>query len=113
MRTHVDTVTLQMALIGYQSQLAQINAKMEELRRRLRGTRVSGGGHDVLGSFLRKGVMSAAGRKRIAEAQRKRWAAFHKGAGAKRRPAKHTLSPEAKAKRAANLPKARAAKPAK
>jgi hypothetical protein len=108
----VDTATLQMALIGYQSQLTQITEKMMEIRKHLgrAGSKVGDG--DVPAS-RRKRHMSAAGRKRVAEAQRKRWAAFHKGAGAKKGAAKRTLSPEARAKLAANLAKARAARAAK
>jgi hypothetical protein len=78
MRMQVDTATLQMALIGYESQLAQINAKMEEIRRRLGGTRSNGSLGDVPGPFVRKRVLSAAARKRIAAAQKKRWSAWRK-----------------------------------
>jgi hypothetical protein len=114
MRTQIDAATLQMALIGYQAQLAQVNEKMQEIQHRLGGRPAATGVRgDVPGPFLRKRHMSAAGRRRIAEAQRKRWAAFHKGAGATKGTVKRTLSPEAKAKLAANLAKARAVRAAK
>jgi hypothetical protein len=115
MRKQVDTTTLQMALIGYQSQLAQIDAKMAEIRRRLTGAPAANGGGDLSAPFGPKRRLSAAARERIAAAQRKRWAAFHakSGTGAKRVKSKRTLSPEAKAKLAANLAKARAARAAK
>jgi hypothetical protein len=40
--------------------------------------------------------MSSAARKRIAEAQRRRWAKVRAGASAKRPKGKRTLSPEAR-----------------
>jgi hypothetical protein len=111
----VDTTTLQMALIGYQSQLSEINAKMQEIRRRLGGARAAvhdRGRGDIPGPVKR--VLSAAARRRIVAAQKKRWAAYRQsGAGAKRDKPKRTMSPEAKAKLAANLAKARAARAAK
>jgi hypothetical protein len=114
MSRQVDTATLQMALIGCQAQLVQLNEKMQEIQRRLGGRPAATDGRgDVPGPFLRKRHMSAAGRRRIAAAQRKRWAAFHKGARAKKGAVKRTLSPEAKSKLAANLTKARAARAAK
>ena len=98
----------------YQAQLAQVNEKVQEIQRRLGDRRAATGvPGDVPGPFLRNHRMSAAGRKRIAAAQRKRWAAFHKGAGAKKGAAQRTLSCEAKSKLAANLAKARAARAAK
>ena len=112
MRTHVDTAILQMALIGFQSQLAQITEKMREIRKRL-GRAGSNVGDGDMPASRRKHHMSAAGRKRIADAQKKRWAAFHRGASLKKGAAKRTLSPEAKARLAANLAKARAARAAK
>ena len=57
--------------------------------------------------------MSAASRRRIAEAQRKRRAEYNKRKAPKRVPVKRKLSTAAEAKLAANLAKARAAKAAK
>ena len=75
----VDTTTLQMALIGYQSQLSEINAKMQEIRRRLGGARAAAndrGRGDIPGPVKR--VLSAAARRRIVAAQKKRWAEHRK-----------------------------------
>jgi len=81
MPKQVDTFTLQMALIGYGAQLNEITTKIAEIRRSL-GTRgANGGGGDLPGPFHRKRVLSASARKRIADAQRKRWAAFHAQSG--------------------------------
>ena len=71
----IDTGVLAAALIGYRSQLDQINEKIEEIRSRLGGRRVAISG----GTRKRKHRISAAGRARIAEAQRKRWAKARKG----------------------------------
>jgi hypothetical protein len=116
MPKQVDTSTLQAALIGYQSQLTYITEKIREIRLRLGARAATDGGGGFPDPFRAKRVLSAAARKRIADAQKKRWAAFHaqsrtpakKGAMKKR-----TLSPEAKAKLAANLAKARATRAAK
>jgi len=115
MAKQVDTSTLQMALVGYRAQLTDITAKIRDIRGRLGIRGANSGGGDVAGQFHQKRVLSAAARKRIAAAQKRRWAAFHakSGAGAKQGRAKRTLSPEAKAKLAANLAKARAARAAK
>jgi hypothetical protein len=67
---------LEAALIGYQHQLELIEAKVADLRRQLGGkspaaaTKNAGSG--------RKREMSAAARKRIAAAQKKRWAEYHR-----------------------------------
>ena len=100
MLTQIDATTLQMALAGFQSQLAEINAKVREIQRILD----SGPGR---GSRL-----SAAGHKRIVEAQRKRRAAFHNSAASQKGAAKRTMPPEAQAKFAPNHVKTRAAKAA-
>ena len=56
---------LDAALIGYRTRYGEIEQKIAELRLRL------GGGSG-------KNRMSRAARKRIADAQNKRWAAFRK-----------------------------------
>jgi hypothetical protein len=56
--------------------------------------------------------MSAAGRRRIAAAQRKRWKAFHTAHKVMATP-KRKLSPAAREKLAENAAKARAAKAGK
>ena len=69
-----DNDLLSMALVGYEAQRAKIDAAIAEIRARL--------GH-VAGaptqSAPREHRMSATGRRHIAAAQRKRWAAVRKG----------------------------------
>jgi hypothetical protein len=104
----IDSSILEMALVGLQSEAQRIEEKMAAIRKHL-GVR----GKTAALSFSRDGAaprrrrqLSAAALRRISLAQKKRWAAFH----AKK---KRKLSPAAKAKLAANLAKARAAKAAK
>ena len=76
MAYELDTATLQAALVGYQQQLEQIEAKMGELRRRLgksAGVKPAAAAATTR-SAPRKHRMSAEGRARIAAAQRARWA---------------------------------------
>jgi hypothetical protein len=82
----IDDSTLQMALMGLQSQLAEINEKVREIQR-------------ILGPGPGKASRLSAVAREKAAAQRKRRAAFHKDAGAKKKapPTKRILSPEAKA----------------
>ena len=74
------TSLLEAALIGYQAELAKTTAAIADLQKRL-GRR---GGGAVPGAFTKapaahqKHIISAEGRARIAEAQRKRWAAAKK-----------------------------------
>jgi len=73
---------LEAALIGYQKRRAEIDAAITALEGRL-GMRGKG---DVPGPFVaaprrKRRKLSAAARKRIAEAQRKRWAAYRKQRG--------------------------------
>jgi hypothetical protein len=90
------------ALIGYQAKLRAINEKIQELRIEIGGT-----GKVVVISDSATPVptanrtMSAAGKARVAAAQRRRWAAFHKDkapkAPTKTAPKKkRVLSPAAK-----------------
>ena len=94
-RSRQDSEFLAAALIGYQQQRAEIDGKIAELRQQLGGRRASvpAGSSDGMRP-LRKRTMSAAARKRIADAQRKRWAKMRerlgrpvtaKAAGPKRR----------------------------
>jgi hypothetical protein len=64
-----------MALIGYQAELSRIEAKMAEIRSELSG-RVN---PVVAKKAAPKRTLSVAARARMAAAQKKRWAAFHKG----------------------------------
>ena len=73
-RSTQDLATLQMALIGYQVEKQKIEDSIRAIQAQLKGKRVS----PVSASDQRapgtKRVLSPAARKRIAAAQRKRWA---------------------------------------
>jgi hypothetical protein len=72
-----DNALLEAALIGYQHQREQIDAKIAELRQELGGKPpVAAKAPAAAGGKKRQ--MSAAARKRIAAAQKKRWAEYHK-----------------------------------
>jgi hypothetical protein len=87
---------LEAALVGLRLRLSEIDLKIADIY-----ARISGRG----GSREAKRVLSAAARRRIAEAQRKRWAVHREHTKAKRR----ELSPAAK-KRIADATKKRWAK---
>ena len=77
MSISLDKATLEAALVGYQQQLQQIEAKMAELRRMLGQTPAAG----LAAKRARQAAprkqkhrMSPEGRARIAAAQRARWA---------------------------------------
>jgi hypothetical protein len=70
---------LELALVGYTEQCRQIENAIAAIRSQL-GVRSTKAAASVTSDGARpKRQMSAAARKRIADAQRKRWAAFHKG----------------------------------
>ena len=78
-RSVQDVTTLQMALIGYQIEKQKIDDKIREIQARLKGTRVPGGAATAskrAGGAKR--VLSPAARRRIAAAQKKRWAEHRK-----------------------------------
>ncbi|SRR5579885_2838666 len=75
-----DPELLAAALVGYEQQRSEITEKIAEIQRQLggragRGSEVSANG----AAPARKRTMSAAARKRIAAAQKKRWAAYRTG----------------------------------
>src|ERR1039457_853958 len=74
-----DIETLQMALIGYEAERQKIEATMAGIRSQL-GLRSKGASpaKTPTTEAKPKHKMSAAGRARIAEAQRKRWASAKK-----------------------------------
>ena len=72
----IDIATLQAALIGYQAKYDELTAKMAEIREQLGGKPARVPKTDAAPRKKRK--MSAAGRKAISEATKKRWAEFHK-----------------------------------
>jgi hypothetical protein len=79
--THYDDSLLEAALVGYQAQAAKITAAIADIRKRLGR---SGNGQRTPmplanpAPVRNKHHISAEGRARIAEAQRKRWAAAKK-----------------------------------
>ena len=78
MKRENDPGILQAALLGYQQQLEEINAKIADLRRRL-GTRGSAPPTAAAPRApQKKHRISPEGRARIAAAQRRRWAAAKK-----------------------------------
>jgi len=74
-----DQALLEAALIGYQHQLEEIEAKMAELRRQLGGKPSAPSAKTATAAApAGRRQMSAAARKRIAAAQKKRWAEYHR-----------------------------------
>jgi hypothetical protein len=76
-----DLIMLQMALIGYQHQKQKIDEKIHEIEARLKGKKPADA-HAPATAAAKPGrvkrVLSAAARKRIGAAQKKRWAEHHK-----------------------------------
>jgi len=72
---------LQMALIGYQQQKLKIDEKIHEIEARLKGKSSAAATAPAKAVGRPKGVkrvLSAAARKRIGAAQKKRWAEHRK-----------------------------------
>src|ERR1041385_4288628 len=112
----INRSIIEAAIVGFERQKQQINETIAQLRAQLGGTSTGTGRKaKVADGATMKRVLSPAARKRIAAAQKARWAAFHarQGAPAKKTATKRKMSPAAKAKLVANLAKARAAKAAK
>jgi hypothetical protein len=103
--------TLEIALIGYEAERQKIEAAMAAIRKQVDGHAAAPA---AVGALKPKLVMSPAAKRRIAAAQRKRWAAFHakRKGGTTKTGSKRKLSAAPKAKLVANLAKARAAKAA-
>jgi hypothetical protein len=79
----IDNSLLEMALAGYQAEMARLSAKIADIRARLghRGPGRPPKAAAVTGpaeSAPKKRTMSKAGRARIAAAQKARWAAYNK-----------------------------------
>src|SRR5437867_2385506 len=79
-----DAELMAAALIGLERQRSEIEEKMAELRRQLddragRPARSTAAVNTAAPTVPKKRTMSAAGRRRVAAAQRKRWAALKKG----------------------------------
>jgi hypothetical protein len=110
-----DVEMLRMALVGYQAERQKIDEKINQLQARLRIARGSSVAPMNLEGRRPRRQLSTAARKRIADAQRKRWAAFHKNQapGTIARTAKKGMSTNVANKRLAALAKARKALAAK
>ena len=74
-----DNSLLEAALLGYETQLGKIKTAIADLQKRLGNAGPGGVPAPVVRTTHRKKhFISAEGRARIAEAQRKRWAAAKK-----------------------------------
>jgi hypothetical protein len=79
-RSNEDQAMLEMALIGYQHEREKIEGKIQELEARLKGKRAVPAQASTA-KVKRAGgkrALSAAARKRIGIAQKKRWAEHRK-----------------------------------
>jgi hypothetical protein len=76
----IDLQTLQAALTGYQSEHARLTRAIAGLRAQIKSGKASGrsGPDEVATEVKPRRKMPAAARKRIAAAQKKRWAEYHK-----------------------------------
>jgi hypothetical protein len=72
-----DHALLEAALIGYQHQAQQLAEKIAEIKQELAGKSTAPSAKTVPAPG-KKRSMSSAARKRIAAAQKKRWAEYHK-----------------------------------
>ena len=71
-----DSMTLQMALVGYQLERDKIDSKIREIQAQLKGGKASAA--PAADKPAVKRVLSPEARKRIAAAQKKRWAEHRK-----------------------------------
>ena len=105
----IDAYVLRMAMIGYAQEQAKIEAQIAEIRAQLGNRSLA----VTDGVAPKKRKMSAAAKKRISEATRKRWQAFRAAKAEAQKPAekpKRKMSAARRAALIANLKKARAAK---
>jgi hypothetical protein len=72
-----DKALLEAALIGYRHQAEEIAEKIADIRREL-GGKSPVAAPKAAPAPGKKRAMSAAARKRIAAAQKKRWAEYHR-----------------------------------
>jgi hypothetical protein len=68
---------LQMALVGYQSERQKIDDKIRQIEARLKGKHASPASGEAKTKSVKR-VLSPEARKRIAAAQKKRWAEHRK-----------------------------------
>lgn len=97
----VDYELLSMALVGYVSQKAKIEAAIAEIRVELgsHGTEPSSAAASAstVSPSGNRRKMSAAARRRIAAAQKKRWAQYHQEHGQTAKPRRKMSAPGRKA----------------
>src|SRR5690348_11675930 len=74
------------AIFGFEGQRRRLDGQIAELRAMRNGGSQNGGGRTAPASVRPRRRMSAAGRKAIAAAQRKRWAALKDGATPEKTP---------------------------
>ena len=72
-----DNTTLQMAIVGYEVERQRLEDKIKEIRAQLAGG-TAGSTSAAAPAARKRKPLSAAARKRIALAQRKRWAVQRK-----------------------------------
>lgn len=83
-KANQDTETLEMALIGFEQKKVEIDEKISQIKSLLAGSSVTTPRKTALskqeaeGPARKKRTLSAAARKRIALAQKKRWAEHRK-----------------------------------
>ena len=95
----VDATILEMAIVGYQSEVEKISAKIADIKAQLgqvgpgrpKATAAAATGTDHAGPQKRR-TITKAGRARIAAAQRARWAALKKQQAEPAKPKKRKLS---------------------
>ena len=80
-KTTEDLSTLEMALVGYQIEKQRIEGKVQEIQAQLKGKAVSSKANAKTKPAGVKRILSAAARKRISAAQKKRWAEHRKAQG--------------------------------
>ena len=73
-RTTDDLTTLQMALVGYQFEKRKIEEKIAHIQAQLKGKKISSSSATTESAPGRTRILSPEARKRIAAAQKKRWA---------------------------------------
>lgn len=77
-RSAEDLTTLQMALVGYKYEREKIDEKIRQIEAQLKGKRIPLGAAAGAAQKPVRRELSEAARKRIAAAQRKRWAEHRK-----------------------------------
>ena len=76
-----DQNMLAMALVGYEVEKKKIEERIKEIRARLGGGKVAKAGATKADEAPKRRKLSKAARKRIAAAQKKRWAEHRKATG--------------------------------